>query len=192
MGAFGYGWQDFTLTRTVTVAGSDRLQADFNASSLAGRAETGWRFGLPTAGMTPYAALQVASLDLPAYSERATSGASTFALAYNDRTDTQTRTELGARFDYAMPMRDSVLTLRGRAAWAHDYGDDRIANAGFVALPGTAFTVNGATPDANSILVSAGAELAFHNGFALAGTFEGEFSDNTESYAGKGSVRYRW
>jgi hypothetical protein len=40
--------------------------------------------------------------------------------------------------------------------------------------------------------VSAGTGLAFRNGFALAGTFEGEFSNDVESYAGKGSVRHRW
>jgi uncharacterized protein with beta-barrel porin domain len=91
-----------------------------------------------------------------------------------------------------MPMQDALLTLRGRAAWAHDYSDNRIANAGFLALPGTAFTVNGATADRDSLLVSAGAELTFRNGFSIAGSFEGEFSGNTESYAGKGAVRYRW
>jgi hypothetical protein len=30
------------------------------------------------------------------------------------------------------------------------------------------------------------------NGFSLAETFEGEFSDVTRSYAGKGLVRYGW
>ena len=29
-------------------------------------------------------------------------------------------------------------------------------------------------------------------GFALAATFEGEFSDTSSSYAGKGVVRYTW
>jgi autotransporter-associated beta strand protein len=192
MGALGYGWQDFTLNRTVTIAGTDKLEADFNANTLAGRAEGGWRWGGPMAGITPYAAVQIASIDLPAFTERATSGNSTFALSYAGRTDTQTRSEFGARFDYATPMQDALLTLRGRAAWAHDYDNDRIAYAGFLALPGTAFTVNGATPDANSLLVSAGAELAFLNGFSIAGSFEGEFSGNTESYAGKGAIRYRW
>lgn len=192
MGAFGYGWQDFTLKRTVTVAGTDKLEADFDAHTLAGRAEGGWRFGTPLAGMTPYAALQVVSLDLPSYTERAKSGADTFALSYGGRTDTQTRSEFGARFDYAMPMQTALLTLRGRAAWAHDYDNDRVANAGFLALPGTAFVVNGAIPDKDSLLLSAGAELALLNGFSLAGSFEGEFSGNTESYAGKGAVRYRW
>ncbi len=192
MGAFGYGWQDFTLNRTVSIAGTDKLEADFNASTLAGRAEGGWRFGGPMAGITPYAALQVASLNLPGYTERATSGGNAFALSYAGRTDTQTRSEFGARFDYAVPIQAALLTLRGRAAWAHDYNTDRIANAGFLALPGTAFTVYGAQPDADSLLVSAGAEFAFLNGFSIAGSFEGEFSGNTQSYAGKGAIRYRW
>jgi uncharacterized protein with beta-barrel porin domain len=192
MGAFGYGWQDFTLNRTVSIAGTDKLEADFNASTLAGRAESGWRFGGPMAGITPYTALQVTSLNLPGYTERATSGANTFALSYAGRTDTQTRSEFGARLDYAVPMQAALLTLRGRAAWAHDFDTDRIANAGFLALPGTAFVVNGARPDADSLLVSAGAEFAFLNGLSIAGSFEGEFSGNTESYAGKGAVRYRW
>ena len=30
------------------------------------------------------------------------------------------------------------------------------------------------------------------NGFSLAATFEGEFSDVTRSYAGKGVARYQW
>jgi hypothetical protein len=30
------------------------------------------------------------------------------------------------------------------------------------------------------------------NGFSLAATFEGEFSNVTTSYAGKGVARYQW
>jgi uncharacterized protein with beta-barrel porin domain len=192
MGAFGYGWQDVSTSRTITVAGTDTLEADFNANTFAGRVEGGWRFGSVWTGMTPYAALQIISIDLPGYSEYAASGAGTFAVAYSGRTDTQTRSELGARFDHAVPVQDALVTLRGRAAWAYDDDDDNVANAAFMSLPGAAFTVNGARPDANSLLLSAGAELSWRNGIALAGAFEGEFSNNTESYSGKGSVRYRW
>jgi outer membrane autotransporter protein len=192
MGAFGYGWQDVSMSRTVTVAGSDTLDADFNANTFAGRAEGGWRFGSAWTGATPYAAVQIASIKLPGYNESAVSGTNTFALAYDGRTDTQTRSELGARFDHALPVQDAVVVLRGRAAWAHDYDDVSGVNATFLSLPGASFAVNGARPDADSLLISAGAELAMNNGLSLAGTFEGEFSGNTESYAGKGSVRYRW
>ena len=43
-----------------------------------------------------------------------------------------------------------------------------------------------------SALVSAGAEMKWLNGFSLAATFEGEFSGNVTSYAGKGVARYAW
>ena len=35
-------------------------------------------------------------------------------------------------------------------------------------------------------------ELKWLNGWSAAATFEGEFSDVTRSYAGKGVVRYAW
>jgi hypothetical protein len=65
---------------------------------------------------------------------------------------------------------------------------DRLDDRMDVVLPG----VNGARPSADGALVSAGAQMGWSNGFSLAGTFEGEFSDTTHSYAGKGTVRYTW
>jgi uncharacterized protein with beta-barrel porin domain len=61
-----------------------------------------------------------------------------------------------------------------------------------LALPGASFVVNGARPDADSALLSAGAEMKWLNGFSLAATFEGEFSGNVTGYAGKGIVHYGW
>jgi len=34
--------------------------------------------------------------------------------------------------------------------------------------------------------------MRFASGISLAATFEGEFSDVTRSYAGKGVARYQW
>ena len=68
-GALAYGWQDVTTDRTVTVAGTDRLRANFNAHTFAARGEAGYRFAMAPMGMpvgvTPYAALQVTTV-LPA------------------------------------------------------------------------------------------------------------------------------
>jgi len=47
-------------------------------------------------------------------------------------------------------------------------------------------------PAQNSALVAAGAEAKWLNGISVAATFEGEFSKRTESYAGKGTLRYQW
>src|SRR5262249_16134550 len=98
-GALAYGLQDITTGRIVTVAGLDRLRAQFNANAWSGRIEGGYRFVSQGFGWTPYAAGQFTTFDLPAYAEQAIVGANTFALAYNSKSVTDTRSELGLRTD---------------------------------------------------------------------------------------------
>jgi uncharacterized protein with beta-barrel porin domain len=191
-GAFAYGWHDVTTNRTVALAGVDMLQARFQAETFSGRFEGGYRFATPFMGITPYAAAQVINVKLPSYAEVSQSAGGLFALNYASHSVTDTRTELGLRGDKSFAMPDGVLTLRGRAAWAHDYDPNRAVTAIFQALPGASFVVNGARPDADSALVSASAERKWLNGFSIAGLFEGEFSGNVTSYAGKGVVKYSW
>lgn len=190
--ALAYGWHDVTTSRTVTLAGVDLLQGRFRADALSGRLEAGYRFLTPFAGITPYVAAQAISFRLPAYAEQPLAGTGLFALNYAAQTTTDTRTELGLRSDKSFALRDAMLTLRGRAAWAHDYNPDRSVTALFQALPTASFVVNGARPDANSALVSAGAEMKWLNGLSLAATFTGEFTGNSTSHAAKGVIRYTW
>jgi uncharacterized protein with beta-barrel porin domain len=82
--------------------------------------------------------------------------------------------------------------LRGRAAWAHDFDPDRSIAATYQTLPGASFVVNGAAQSADKALTTASAEVKWQNGVSLAATFEGEFSSNSSSYAGKGVARYAW
>jgi len=176
----------------VALAGVDQLQGRFKADTFSARFEGGYRFATPVIGLTPYAAAQVISFNLPAYAEQSLAGGGLFALNYAAQTTTATRTELGLRSDRSFAMQDAVLTLRDRAAWAHDYNPDRAVTAIFQALPGASFVVNGARGDPDAALVSAGAEMKWLNGFSLAATFEGEFSGNTTSYSGKGVAHYAW
>jgi autotransporter-associated beta strand protein len=194
-GALAYGWQDITTDRTVTIAGVDRLRAQFNANAFSGRVEGGYRFVTPWmggVGITPYAAGQFTTFELPAYAEQVLSGANTFALAYGSKSVTATRSELGLRTDKSFAMQNAILTLRGRFAWAHDFNTDRNIAATFQTLPGASFVVGGAAPVHDTALTTASAEMKWLNGFSLAATFEGEFSDVTRSYAGKGVARYAW
>jgi outer membrane autotransporter protein len=179
----------------VTVAGADQLRAHFNANAYSGRLEAGYRFIAPLiggVGVTPYAAGQFTTVDLPAYMESAVSGANIFALAYNSKTVTDPRSELGFRTDKSFALTDAILTLRGRAAWAHDYNQNRSIAATFQALPGASFVVNGAAQAPDAALVTASAEVKWTNRWSVAATFDGEFSDVTRSYAGKGVARYQW
>jgi autotransporter-associated beta strand protein len=190
--AAAYGWQDVTTDRTVTIAGIDQLHAEFNANAYSGRLEGGTRFATPWMGVTPYAAGQFTTYSLPAYAEQALSGANTFALSYAAKDVTASRSELGVRTDRSFAVSNGILTLRGRFAWAHDFDTDRDVTALFQTLPGASFVVNGAAQAHDSALTTASAEMKWRNGISLAGTFEGQFSDVTNSYAGKGVVRYSW
>ena len=195
MGALAYGWQDVTTNRTVTIAGIDQLRARFNANAFSGRIEGGSRFVAPGSmgfGITPYAAAQFTTFELPAYAESVLSGANTFALNYTSKSVTDSRSELGVRTDKSFTLADAILTLRSRLAWAYDFNPTPSIGATFQTLPGASFVVNGAQQAHNSALTTASAEMRWINGWSAAATFEGEFSQVTRSYAGKGTVRYAW
>jgi autotransporter-associated beta strand protein len=177
---------------TNRIALSDQLSASFNGQSYAGRLEAGYRYAtLSTIGITPYAALQAQSFHTPNYSETdLTSGG--FGLSYNAMTGTDTRSELGARFDDMTMLYGMPLSLRARAAWAHDWATNPALDAAFQALPGASFIVSGATPPMNSALLSAGAELHVTRSWSVAAKFDGEFASGSSTYAGTGTLRYQW
>ena len=187
--ALAYGWQDVTTERRFM---GDRLTGRFTANAFSGRIETGYRFALGFAGLTPYAAGQFVSYALPDYREQVTSGTGLFALDYAGRSATAWRTELGLRADKAIQLGEAELTLRGRLAWAHNFNVDRLVGASFSSLPASSFIVHGASQAADVLLTSAGAELKWTNGWSAAATFEGGFSARGNSYAGRGTIRYQW
>ena len=190
--ALAYGWQDVTTTRTLHLAGADQLRAHFNTNAVSGRLEGGYRFNVDGHGLTPYAAGQFTTYMLPSYAEQVENGTNLFALSYDAKDVTAARSEVGLRTDRTLALSDTLLTLRGRLAWAHDFNQDRAIAASFQSLPASAFVVNGARPAADSALTTASAELSWMSGWSASATFEGEFSDTTRSYAGKGGLRYAW
>jgi autotransporter-associated beta strand protein len=170
----------------------DHLSASFNAQSYGGRVESGYRFATDYGRLTPYAAIQSQRFHTPGYSETDLNGGG-FALGFDSRNATDTRSELGGRFDRLLLLNpEAAVTLRARVAWAHDWVSDPTLVAAFQMLPGASFIVNGATPAKNSALVSEGAELRLANGVVLLAKFDGEFASHSSTYAGTGTVRYTW
>ncbi len=153
--AFADNW--FSTNRTAFAG--DQLSASFQGQSYGGRFEGGYRFALMSAsGVTPYAAVQAQAFHTPAYSETDLSGGG-FALSYGAMNATDTRSELGARFDSLQIVDAMPVIWHGRVAWAHDWVNNPALGATFESLPGASFTVNGAAPPPNSALASAGAKL---------------------------------
>jgi uncharacterized protein with beta-barrel porin domain len=207
-GALGFANHWFSTDRTAL---GDQITASFVGQSYAARAEGGYRYALPVpapslpspasggglgwgwglAGVTPYAALQTQWFQTPTYSETDLTGGG-FGLTYNAMTANDTRSELGARFDDLTSLGATPLILRGRVAWAHDWVSNPALSAAFQALPGAAFTVNGAPMPQNAALTTASAELRFTPRWSLTGQFDGEIASGSQTYAGTGTLRYRW
>ena len=172
----------------------DELTASFDAQSYGGRVEAGYRYAvLPRLGfgVTPYAALQAQDFHTPSYSETDLTGGG-FGLSYAAMNATDTRTELGARFDDPAVVGGIPLLLRGRVAWAHDFVSNPSLSAVFESLPGSNFVVNGAPMPHDSALTSAGAELFITPRWTFLVKFDGEFAPGSQTYAGSGTLRYSW
>jgi len=190
--AAAFGFTEHWMSTDRATAGLGTFAANFNAQSYGGRAEGGYRFGLPFAGVTPYVALQAQAFTVPAFVESDTAGGG-LGIAFAGRSASQTRTELGSRFDRAIALDPTrLLTLYGKVAWAHDWVSDPLLAAAFQAFPGVSFIVNGVTPATDLALLSLGAEMRYTSGWSVALKFDGEFADRTNTYAGSAAVRYTW
>jgi outer membrane autotransporter protein len=97
--------------------------------------------------------------------------------------------QLDARYAFA---NGQVLSPYARLSWVHEFHPDRAVNASFIALPGAAFIVDGPRAASDAMRIDAGAKLAIARNAWLFASFDGEFSNRSQSYAGKGGVRIAW
>ena len=171
----------------------DRLKGDFIGQDIGGRIEGGYRFGDIFAGITPYAAVQAQVFQAPAYTETDTDNGP-FALRYNAKDSSDTRTELGGRFDTTQQVSPiSALTLRSRLAWAHSWVTNPSLNPSF---PGTArgelYRDRCDASEGSLAGFGLGFDLNLTSGVMLSGKFDGEFGRDTHIFSGTASLRYRW
>ncbi len=193
-GALAYGLHWASTSRTVTVGGTDQLNANFDAQSFGGRLEGGYHVtSWVPFQLTPYAALQAQNFSSPVYSESAAAGVSPFALGYNAQTATGVRGEIGSWADKAFVFANGGgVHLIGRIAWAHDWQDNPQIGATFLGLPAASFVVGGAVRPPDLVLLTNGAEWQWRNGWSLLTKFDGEFAGGSQTYSGTARLRYAW
>jgi outer membrane autotransporter protein len=189
----GYGHFDNRTTRTITGVGpTETATGSFTSDQLGGRLELGrnWNFG--KYGLTPFAAVQVSELWQRGYSETSTvagGGPGVLGLNFAPVAVTSLPTFVGAQFDtrVALPNGDVWLPF-ARASWVHEFRPTRAITASFVSVPGGSFTVDGARPASDSVKLDLGARVALNSRMMATAAFTGEFSDRSQSYAGRAGV----
>ena len=191
-GSVAYAFDAINTNRTDALSATN-LNGKFNANGITGRVESGYRFGAPDLGFTPYLAGQFSWLKTPAYSETAVTGSPAVALTYQSQTTNNARAEIGVTVDKRLQLQDdSILHFSGRAGYAHDSWNNNFINANFLSLPTSSFTMPGITPPANLGLVSVMSEIRYRNGVSLGFKLDGEFASGAYSLAATGTLRYSW
>ena len=167
-------------------------RARLHTDAVGARGEVGLRMGLPGWGVAPYAALQLQHFVMRAHRESGTEQPH-LALAYGRSAFTQARTELGTALHGRHTLRDgSVLSLRGRLAWAHEAWTEHRMNASFQTLGAEGFAVKGLTPASDLAVLAAQAELRLAAALAAEISAQGEAGRGTRTRSWALAVRYSW
>jgi outer membrane autotransporter protein len=133
-GAFAFAQHWMSTDR---FAVGDHLTASFAAQSFGGRLEGGYRLTTSPIGIIPYAAVQSQHFHTPGFTEIDVTGGDV-GPTFNAQSSTDTRAELGSRFDTFVALdQGALLALRCQLAWAHDWVTNLALLATLVLVPVT-------------------------------------------------------
>jgi outer membrane autotransporter protein len=196
-GALAFNAFDNRLTRTIAGVGPTEIATEnFNSNMLSGRFEVGYKQAFNGFAITPFAAVQFAELWQSGYAETSTTLAGApgvNGLTYSSQTVSSLPNFLGAQFDTRVVLANgTVWSHYVRVAWVHEFEPTRDISASFITLPVTNFTVFGPGAAHDAARIDAGSKLALTRNAALFASFDGEFSDRSQMYAGKGGFKFVW
>jgi outer membrane autotransporter protein len=196
-GALSFGTFRNSETRNIAGIGpTETATGSFGSNLFSGRVEVGAKQVFGRFAVTPFAAVQFAELWQNGFTETnpvPAGAAGPLGLTYGSISVSSVPTFVGAQFDTRFAFSNGmVLSPYARLSWVHEFNPTRSINATFIALPGAAFTVDGPRASSDAARIDAGAKLAIGPNAWLYASFDGEFSDRGQSYAGKGGVRVAW
>ncbi len=189
-GVLGYGHGFGTLNRSIVFPGVARgASGSPNANEFLSSVETGYRIAMGEhTAVTPFAAMQGITIFQDSFTE---SGAGAVDLQVQGQTTSSARSVLGAELAHGLPIGLSVpLQLMLRAGWAHEFASvSRSITAGFVGLPGAAFTVNGVSVPRDAAVIGVGASLAVLQSVDLFLRYDGALASGATMQGGTVGLR---
>jgi fibronectin-binding autotransporter adhesin len=192
----GYAYSDNQMWRTIALPGLQprTAQGRTGANELYGQIEAGYRFDLAAAHaafVTPFARLQGVTAMQNAFTE---TGAQSLDLGVAAQTTNSLRSVLGTRLGGALDLgwRDK-LAVQVQLGWSHEYADTaRPVSASFAGAPTAPFTVYGAAPQRDGVVLGLSADTAIARGTNLYLRYEADISGENSSHAVIAGVRAAW
>jgi uncharacterized protein with beta-barrel porin domain len=198
-GAINFAYSSFANSTTRNVATpalpAERDEAQFHSKEARLRLEMGSRIGLGgMVSITPFTALQAATLTSNAYVESGNSGIgpSLMSLAVTGHTTTSLPVEIGFRADAQLRMGAATLTPWAQVAFIHEFLTARNNSETLVAIPGAAQQVYGPKAAQNIVQLKGGAQFNITRTASLFVSGQADLAANQWVFGGKGGFRYGW
>jgi outer membrane autotransporter protein len=187
--AIGAAYNDASVSRDIVFPGQSRsATGDPSGWAFLSQVETGYYFDLDARTvLKPFAAIQGIVFRQGAFTE---TGAGAVSLNVDGDTTGSALGILGAELVYGLPVGLAApLQLSGRLGWAHELADtQRTATAFFQGVPGTSFTVDGASVPRDTALFGLGMTLAMP-AFNLFARYDGSAGGGSTIQGGSAGVR---
>ncbi|WIM09256.1 autotransporter domain-containing protein [Enhydrobacter sp.] len=199
--AIAYSHFDGNATRPIAgIGATETARSSATSNELGGRLEIGRPFEVATFedgrfGITPLAALQPTQLWTSGTRETSVtlSGApGVFALDYQPAATTSLPLFLGAQFDLQSALDGKPLKAWLRTSWVHEFMTGRGVTAGFTALPGTSFIVDGARAASDAARLDLGLTYAIGDRTSLFASASAELSGRGQGIAGTAGLKFSW
>jgi outer membrane autotransporter protein len=192
----GYAYSYNQMWRSITLPGLQprTAQGQTGANELYGQIEAGYRFDLDAASaafITPFARLQGLTVMQNAFTE---TGAQSLDLAVTAQTTNSLRSVLGAQVGGALDLGwREKLSVRLRLGWSHEYADTaRPVSASFAGAPTAPFTVYGAAPQRDGVVLGLSADTEVARGANFFLRYEADISGQNSSHALIAGLRATW
>ncbi|MGU3495071.1 IPT/TIG domain-containing protein [Xanthobacteraceae bacterium A53D] len=179
-GLVGYGHLSMDNERYVTASGA-LAQSARSGNQVFGALTASYEHVSGPLLVSPYGRGEVTWSQLGGFAE---TGGGVYNLMYGDQSILTVAGVLGVRAEYALETSWSVLTMRGRLEYTHDFGGNSTATLGYADLGiGLPYALEVDPMEANSATVGLGLDARLHNGFLLSLTYQGMvgFSGDSES-----------
>jgi autotransporter-associated beta strand protein len=144
----------------------------------------------PGIAVEPLMALQAQVVDSDGYSETSLAPGTPTGVSARSATNSTVRTELGVRAEGFVPAGTRVVRGFARVAWGHYLMRDQNSAVALQAFPGNGFTVQGARPDTDSAILTAGLEMEIAPRWTLGARVDSELSSRVREVAGTVRLRY--
>ena len=176
--------------------GSETERGNFSSQEVRTRLEAGRTFASPFgsgATLTPFVALEIASLRTNGFGEQAIAGPGLFALNVSGQSTADVPSFVGLRFASVTSLGNGMVFKPVlQVAYVHEFAPERQQFAGINSLPGAVFLVDGARPARNAAQVRVGGELSISPQSVIFADFDSEVSGVNQFYAGKSGLRCRF